>query len=105
VDFKETLGAVVQTDTLRILLAHTLQDDLTAHQYEVENAYLNAPIEEKMYIQAPATVSTKERNVLRLKKNNSRLKQTAHCWDNVLAASLAKCGLKPSSADPVLVYQ
>jgi hypothetical protein len=101
-DFDKTFQAVVRTNTIQILLAHNLEHDLTARQYNIENAYLNAPIEGEIYIKVPAAVSVKGGNILRLRKSIYGLKQAAHCWGDALAAALAEHGLKRSSADLAL---
>jgi len=67
-DYDETFAAVVQTDTLRLLLAHAIQYQLHTVQYDIESAYLNAPLDEKIYIQPPAMVSVPDGKVLRLRK-------------------------------------
>ena len=57
IDYDETFSAVVRTDTLRILLAHAIQHNLHTAQFDIESAYLNAPLEEEIYIKPPKMVS------------------------------------------------
>jgi len=46
IDYDETFSAVVRTDTLRILLAHAIHHNLHTVQYDIESAYLNAPLDD-----------------------------------------------------------
>jgi len=101
-DYDETFSAVVQTDTLRILLAHAIQHNLYTAQYDIESAYLNAPLDEEIYIQPPTMVAIGAGKVLRLRKSIYGLKQAARCWGETLAAILKQRGLIPSRADPAL---
>ena len=101
-DYDKTFSAVVRTDTLRLLLAHTIQYQLHTVQYDIESAYLNAPLDEEIYIQPPAMVSVPDAKVLRLRKSIYGLKQAAWCWGETLAAVLKQRGLLPSRADPAL---
>jgi hypothetical protein len=47
-NYDETFAAVVPTDTLSILLTHTLQRNLAVRQYDLEDVYLRTPLEEEM---------------------------------------------------------
>jgi len=68
-DYDETFSAVVRTDTLRLLLAHAIQYQLHTVQYDIESAYLNAPLDEEIYIQPRAMVTGPDGKVLRLRKS------------------------------------
>jgi len=102
IDYDEAFAAVVRTDTLRILLAHAIQHDLHAVQYDIESAYLNAPLDDEIYIKPPTMVTVPDGKVLRLKKSIYGLKQAARCWGTTLATVLRKRGFQPSMADPAL---
>ena len=102
IDYNETFSAVVRTDTLRILLTHAIQPNLHTVQFDIESAYLNAPLEDKIYIKPPKMVLVPGGEVLRLKKSIYGLKQAAGCWGETLAAVLRKQGFLPSIADPAL---
>ena len=69
IDYDERFSAVVRTDTLRILLAHAIQHNLHTAQFDIESAYLNAPLEDEIYIKPPKRVSVPSGKVLRLKKS------------------------------------
>jgi len=102
IDYDETFSAVVRTDTLRILLAHAIQHNLHTVQYDIESAYLNAPLDDEIYIKTPRMVAVPSGKVLRLKKSIYGLKQAARCWGITLANVLRRRGFQPSLANPAL---
>ena len=51
-NFDETYAPVTTMDTLRLVLAFSAQLGLTVHQMDVETAFLNAKLDEEMYISA-----------------------------------------------------
>ena len=101
-DFDETFAAVVRTDTIRLLLAHAIQENLYTAQYDVEAAYLNAPLEEEHYLKPPPGVNVTPGRVLRLRKTIYGLKQSARAWAEVLKGVLAERGFQRLEADPAL---
>ena len=52
VNFDETYAPVTTMDTLRLVLDLSAQLGLTVHQMDVETAFLNAKLDEEMYISA-----------------------------------------------------
>ena len=102
IDYDETFSAVVRTDTIRILLAHAVQHNLHTVQYDIESAYLNAPLDDEIYIKPPRMVTVPSGKVLRLRKSIYGLKQAARCWRDTLATVLRERGFLPSVADPAL---
>lgn len=101
-EIREAFAPVAQTATIRILLAQTLQNNLVARHYDIENAYFHVPIEDEVYIKAPVAVNVKGGNLLRLRKSIYGLEQATRRWGEVLATALAKRGLKRSYIDPAL---
>lgn len=101
-DYDETYAAVVRTDTIRLLLAHAYQNHLHMAQYDIESAYLNAELEEEIYLKPSPGVTVTAGKVLRLRKSIYGLKQAARAWADLLKVILAKRGLHRASADPAL---
>jgi len=101
-DYDETCSAVVRTDTIRPLLAHAVHHDLHTVQYDIESAYLNAPLEDEIYIKPAPMVAITAGKVLRLRKSIYGLKQAARFWGETLAAVLRQRRFLPSVADPAL---
>ena len=102
VNYDETFTAVIRTDTIRLLLAHCVQNQLTALQYDIESAYLNALLEEEIYLTPPPMVNVTPGKVLHLRRSLYSLKQAARCWADTLAKVLATPGFQRSEADPAL---
>ena len=93
---------MVRTDTIRLLLALPIQTDLYTAQYDVEMAYFNAPREEELYPKPPPAVSVTPGMVLRLRKTNYGLKESAQAWSEVLKGVLSLRGFRQAEADLAL---
>jgi hypothetical protein len=76
--------------------------DIIPPQYDIECAYLHAPLEEAIYIQPLASVVARAGSVLRLKMSIYALKQDARCWSDTLGLALKEQGFHRSAADPAL---
>ena len=75
VNFDETYSPVTTMDTLRPVLALSAQLGLTVHQMDVETAFLNAKLDEEMYIKPPLGIEVPEKsNCFRLMKSLYGLK-------------------------------
>jgi len=53
VNFDETYAPVTTMDTLYFVVALSAQLELTLHQMDVETAFLNAKLNEEMYVSRP----------------------------------------------------
>ena len=53
IDYDETFSPVVKFQSIRVILAFALQNDLLLHQKNVVTAFLNDTLEEDIYIQQP----------------------------------------------------
>ena len=79
VDFYETYAQVGMYKTLRVLLTLTAQYDLELDQMDVPSAFLNAELEEDIYMELPEGFS-KPGKVVKLLKALYGLKQGPRCW-------------------------
>ena len=79
-----------------------MQFQLTALQFDIESAYLNAPLDEEIYFTPPHMVTVSPGKVLRHRKSLYGLKQAARCWAETFAKVLATRGFHRSQADPAL---
>jgi hypothetical protein len=103
VHYDETYAPVVQTDSLRLLLALAAEHDLELHTMDVVTAYLNAEVAETIYMEAPAGVAAYARgDVVRLRKALYGLKQAGRNWHEKLRALFLAAGFIPSAADPCI---
>ena len=58
-----------------------MQNDWPIHQMDIYNAYMNADLEEPIYMQQPpGYIETSDQHVLKLKKAMYGLKQSGRAW-------------------------
>jgi len=50
VDYQERFPAAAKMPTVRVVLGNAAQQDWEMHQVDVKSAYLNAPLEEEVYM-------------------------------------------------------
>ena len=107
IDYDETFSPVVKFQSIRVLLAFALQNDLLLHQMDVVTAFLNGTLEEDIYMQQPDGYlqQGKEHLVCKLKKSLYGLKQSPRCWNKVLTEFLTSVSFVQSSADPCIYVQ
>ena len=103
-DYDETFCPVVRQESLRLLLAMSVQQGMKLHHVDVNTAFLNGTLEEEVYIQQPkGFVKEREQNlVCKLKKSLYGLKQSPRCWNATLDAHLKSMGFTQSTADPCI---
>eukprot|EP00963_Diacronema_lutheri_P002830 scaffold220_cov678-Pavlova_lutheri.AAC.1 len=90
-DYEEIYASVVSKTGLRIFLAAVNQLDLHLHQMDVETAFLNAHLEEEVYLKTPAGMKGgSEEQVLKLNRSLYGLKQAPRAWNHELTATLKK---------------
>ena len=101
-DYDETFSPVVRLESVRTLIAMSVQQGLQLHQVDVDTAFLNGELEEEVYMQQPEGFITpgKEHLVCRLKKSIYGLKQSSRCWNVVLDDHLKKMGFVQTTTDP-----
>jgi hypothetical protein len=79
VDFYETYAQVGMYKTLRVLLALVVNFDYELDQMDVPSAFLNAPLDENIYMELPEGFS-QPGMVVKLLKALYGLKQGPRCW-------------------------
>jgi hypothetical protein len=87
IDYNETFAPVVKYKSLRILLAIVANLDLELHQLDVETAFLNASIQETVYMKQPKGFFKGNKNqqlVCKLNKTLYGTKQASREWNNNL---------------------
>ena len=103
-DYDETFCPVVRMESLRALLALSVQFGLQLHQVDVTTAFLNGELEEEVYMQQPKGFVGKgeEHLVCKLKKSIYGLKQSPRCWNTALDKQLKEMGFVQSTSDPCI---
>ncbi len=106
VDYFETFAPVVNATSLRILLAMAARNNWDVLHMDVKTAFLNAPVDEKIYVQQPQgfVVRGKEGWVLELLKSLYGLRQAPRNWNKAITDFLLSLGFVQSKADSCLFY-
>ena len=106
IDFFDTWAPVARYTSIRMLLAFAARHDLTLRQLDIDTAFLNANIAEKVYLDPPPGVTVPPGHTLLLLKSLYGTKQASRSWwldiDPTFKNTL---GMQPSAADPCLYYR
>ena len=83
IDYEETFSSVAMLKSIRILLSIAAYLDFEIWQMDVKTAFLNANLEEDIYMQQPEEFITgrKENLVCKLQKSIYGLKQASRSWN------------------------
>jgi hypothetical protein len=105
-DFKETYSPVTKLTTIRTMLAVAAVKDYIVEQADISNAYLNAEVEEELYMEQPKGFVQCGPNgevlVCRLRRSLYGLKQAGRNWNKKIDAWLKEHGFDQSTVDPCL---
>ena len=100
VDFTETYSPVARDTTIRMFLAAAVHQQWKIEQIDIETAFLNAPLEEDIYVKAPSGYNGSD--FLKLNKAVYGLLQAPRQWMKSLASALSSISMIQSKADPCL---
>ena len=101
---------VAHNSTVRMLFGLAAARRLKLTQYDVPNAYINAPLEDtKVYIQPPPGAAALglhgfDGQILHLHKALYGLRQSGKDWNKLLHSSLLESGLSQSKHEPCLYF-
>jgi hypothetical protein len=100
IDYHETFAPVSRLESIRLFLALTVLWGLQPDQSDVDNAYVNAPLREEVYMTVPTRLKNVPRGkVLKLKKALYGLPQSGREWNHNLHDSLVAFGLNRLQGD------
>ena len=106
VDYDKTYAPVVWMTSLQTICAIAARNNWPIHQMDVDVAYLNATLEDLIYMQKPlGYFQDKTEHVLLLKKCLYSLKQSGREWYKCLLKALQSMGFKKSSSDAAVSYR
>ena len=71
---------------------------------DVVTAFLNAPLEEEIYLRVPEAFTPQPGKVIRLLKSLYGLRQAPRCWNKTLQEYLISRGLQQSQVDHGLYF-
>lgn len=121
-DYHETFAPVVRSNTTRVMAAICAVKGFKIYSYDVKSAYLNAKVEEEIYMKLPKgyleyisdtnkkdlAYYNKNKNnnlVLKLNKSLYGLKQSGRNWDSLFSKWLCNKGFIQSKVDASLFYR
>jgi hypothetical protein len=107
IDYEETFAPVVRYTLIRTIIALAAKMKWKLHQMDMKTVFLNAVIEEEVYIEQPQVFEFEDRksHVCRLNKALYRLKQAPRAWYGHIDSFLASLGFTKSKADSNLYFK
>ena len=101
INYGDTYAPTPTMTTIRIFIQIVVQEALLCHHCDVNNAYLNAPIDfEDVYIMQPEGYVTDPTLCCRLNKAIYGLKQAANRWHATIINFMLSQGLVQGTMDP-----
>ena len=102
VDYDETFSPAILLESLRTLIALSVQRGMNLHQIHVTTAVLSGELEGDVYMKQPRgfVAQGKGHLVRKLKKSIYGLKQSSPCWKTALDEHLKKEQFTQSVSDP-----
>jgi hypothetical protein len=96
IDYEETFAPVAHLEAIRILLSFAVAKMFKLCQMDVKSAFLNAFLEEEVYVKQPQGFESLEfpHRVCRLRKALYGLKQAPRAWYVRLGGSCSARGLR-----------
>ena len=99
IDFFDTYSPVVGADTLRVLLAHAVKNNLKINTFDVKNAFLHGFVDEEIYMSLPEGYGKHSGKICKLNKALYGLRQASASWQKRLVTFLKEEGLTPMKTD------
>ena len=101
IDFNEPFAPVVRLNTLRALLAYSVQNNVMIHQMDVTTAFLNGSLAEEVYMEQPPgyIVLEKKHLVCYLQRSLYGLKQSPRCWNIKFCELMEQIGFQQLKSD------
>ena len=100
IDYDETFSPVARLTAIRVLLSVACSKNMVVHHVDIKSAYLQAELDEEIYMKVPPGVPEKKGQVWHLKKGLYGLKQAGRNWHKELVMSLNEMDFKKADADP-----
>lgn len=101
VDYQEIYAPVVRYETVRIMLAKAVSENMYIKQFDMKTAFLYGKLEEDIWLQLPKGPWGPSK-VVKCIKSLYGLKQSPNCWNKCFIAFLEKFNVKQSQADDCL---
>jgi Reverse transcriptase (RNA-dependent DNA polymerase) len=99
IDYDKTFAPVAKLTSIRTILAIAAKLNLEVQQMDIKSAYLNAKLEEEIYMAPPPGLDMPDRMVLRLVKAVYGMKQGGQMWYQDICATLEEMGYTHLESD------
>jgi hypothetical protein len=99
IDYGDTYAPVSKYPTLRFLIAHCLAIKVTITHLDVTTAFLNADLEEEVWVSEPQGMVATPGKAFKLHKVLYGLKQAPRAWAMTLKATMLSIGFEVSTFD------
>ncbi|MBW0512781.1 hypothetical protein O181_052496 [Austropuccinia psidii MF-1] len=101
VDFSKTFAPTGRLNSLHTLISFSASKKLKFEQLDIKSAFLNAPLEENVFLSIPQGLELDRQTLcLKLKKAIYGLRQAPRAWYNCLSDWLVSTGFKAAISDP-----
>ena len=100
IDFDETFSPTLKQKSLRIITSIAAQQNYNIHQLDIKTAYLNADLNETIYIKVPEGYNKNKNGFWKLNKALYGLRQSGRAWNDKLNDTLLELGFKRLISDP-----
>ena len=106
IDYYETFAPVIKQQSLRLLLAIAINENLIIHHVDISTAFLNGLLDEDVYIEIPEGLKHNylKNEVFKLKKALYGLKQASRTWNRTLVKYLQELQFKHLKMDTCIFY-
>jgi hypothetical protein len=96
-----TYSSVVSRDSVRIAFLIAALNDLDIMSFDIGNAYLNAPCQEKIWFVAGPEFGSRQGQVIKIMRALYGLKSNGASWRNTLQRTICEeLGFETTTADP-----
>ena len=102
INYDDTFSPIAKLPSLQIIASLAAQNNWPIQQMDVNSAYLNAPLQECVYMRQPPGFETSDSSVCLLKKCLYRLKQSRREWYKCLSNAFCRFGFNRSTADTAI---
>jgi hypothetical protein len=102
IDYLDTYAPVIKMVSIRVILCIALSKGLKIKQKDVDVAFLNSKVKERLIMEVPEGLETPQGKVLEMKKCLYGFKQSPLEWNENLNRTLEEVGLKRCLNEPCL---
>jgi hypothetical protein len=102
IDYGEVYAPVTSRDSLRAVISVAAGSDLLLFQMDAVTAFLNAPLDEDLFVRPPIGMDVPEHTVLKLQRALYGCKQAPKQWSDMLSSWMISHGFQRSGTDPCI---